>query len=187
MKNTDKKIPFERFRTYFLYFMVYCVLGWFYEVFLEVVVYRWGFSNRGLLFGPYLPIYGTGALLILLCTNSWLHKKIKLGKINITPVIAFVVIVIVTTVVELIVSYALEYTIGYWLWDYTSYKIQFEGRICLSASVRFGLGGLIIVYFIQPLLIRIKDALTENARIILFFIMFIPFCIEWIYVIFLKK
>ena len=49
----------------FLYFWVYAALGWVYEVFLEVVVYRWGFSNRGFLFGPYLPVYGVGALLIL--------------------------------------------------------------------------------------------------------------------------
>lgn len=183
----NKKLPLEGFRTYFLYFMAYCVLGWLYEVFLEVVVYRWGFSNRGLLFGPYLPVYGTGALLILACTNPWLHKKIKLGKINLTPVLAFLVIVIVTTVVELIVSYLLEWTIGYWLWDYTSYKIQFQGRICLSASVRFGLGGLIIVYFIQPFLVKLKEALTEKAKLILFFIMFIPFCLDWVHVIFFKK
>ena len=65
----NEKMPFERFRTYFLYFMAYCIIGWLYEVFLEVVIYRWGFSNRGLLFGPYLPVYGTGALLILACTS----------------------------------------------------------------------------------------------------------------------
>ena len=47
---------------YFLCFLSYSVLGWLYEVFLEVVVYRWGFSNRGVLFGPYCPIYGVGAL-----------------------------------------------------------------------------------------------------------------------------
>jgi len=41
---------------YFMYFMMYAVIGWLYEVFLEVVVYRWGFSNRGVLFGPYLPV-----------------------------------------------------------------------------------------------------------------------------------
>ena len=39
---------------WFLYFMMYSVIGWLYEVFLEVVVYRWGFSNRGVLFGPVL-------------------------------------------------------------------------------------------------------------------------------------
>lgn len=55
LKNTAK---------YFLFFVFYSVIGWLYEVFLEVVVYRWGFSNRGVLFGPYCVIYGFGALQI---------------------------------------------------------------------------------------------------------------------------
>ena len=50
---------------YFLFFVFYSVIGWLYEVFLEVVVYRWGFSNRGVLFGPYCVIYGFGALLLI--------------------------------------------------------------------------------------------------------------------------
>ena len=43
----------KKFAEYYLYFMMYSIIGWIYEVFLEVVVYRWGFSNRGVLFGPY--------------------------------------------------------------------------------------------------------------------------------------
>ena len=54
-------------RELFLCFWGYAVIGWCYEVFLEVVVYRWGFSNRGVLFGPYCPVYGVGAIAFLLC------------------------------------------------------------------------------------------------------------------------
>ena len=50
---------------YFLYFIMYSVFGWLYEVFLEVVVYRWGFSNRGVLFGPWCVVYGVGALILI--------------------------------------------------------------------------------------------------------------------------
>ena len=39
------------FKFYYLYFMMYSVIGWLYEVFLEVVVYKWGFSDRGILTG----------------------------------------------------------------------------------------------------------------------------------------
>ena len=65
-----KKDRIAGFQTWFLYFWTYCVLGWCYEVFLEVVVYRWGFSNRGFLWGPYLPVYGVGALLIAIA-DPW--------------------------------------------------------------------------------------------------------------------
>ena len=70
-----KKDRIAGFQTWFLYLWTYCVLGWCYEVFLEVVVYRWGFSNRGFLWGPYLPVYGVGALLILGCLG-----RLKTGR-----------------------------------------------------------------------------------------------------------
>ena len=56
----------EKLSRYFFYFMLYSIIGWIYEVFLEVVIYRWGYSNRGVLFGPYCVIYGVGALILLL-------------------------------------------------------------------------------------------------------------------------
>ena len=43
-----------------IWFFLYSVLGWLYEVFLEVVVYRWGFTNRGVLFGPTAPCTAWG-------------------------------------------------------------------------------------------------------------------------------
>lgn len=44
---------FPRIQRGFLYFLLYSFVGWVYEIFLEVVVYRWGYSDRGVLFGPY--------------------------------------------------------------------------------------------------------------------------------------
>ena len=49
----------------YLYFVAYSVVGRCYEVFLETVVYKWGFTNRGFLYGPYCPVYGFGMLLLL--------------------------------------------------------------------------------------------------------------------------
>ena len=66
----------SKIRPYIIYFMLYAMIGWIYEVFLEVVVYKWGFSNRGVLFGPWLPVYGFGALLFL-CTAYKLIKNKK--------------------------------------------------------------------------------------------------------------
>lgn len=49
-EKLKQAIP-KKFAEYFFYFILYSFIGWVYEVFLEVVVYRWGFSNRGVLFG----------------------------------------------------------------------------------------------------------------------------------------
>lgn len=174
----EKKTGMARFQTWFLYFWMYAALGWVYEVLLEVVVYRWGFSNRGFLFGPYLPVYGFGALLILACLRPLSRKPLHVGKVNVMPVIVFVAVVALTTVVELITSYLLEWTTGGWLWDYTRYSIQWQGRICLSASLRFGIGGMVILYGLQPLLEKGMARLGEKRRQVVFAVLFVLFVLD---------
>ncbi|HIY52653.1 MAG TPA: putative ABC transporter permease [Candidatus Agathobaculum merdavium] len=163
----------------FLYFWVYAALGWVYEVFLEVVVYRWGFSNRGFLFGPYLPVYGVGALLILAFLRGLSRREWRVGRVNLMPVVVFVSVVVLTTVVELIASYLLEWTTGGWLWDYTRYTIQWQGRICLSASLRFGVGGMIVLYGLQPLLEKGMARLGDKRKPV-FWVLFVLFAIDCI-------
>ena len=175
-----KKARIDAFQTWFLYFWTYCVLGWCYEVFLEVVVYRWGFSNRGFLWGPYLPVYGVGALLILGCLRGLTKKPLRIGRVNVMPAVVFLAVVVLTTVVELIASYLLEWTTGGWLWDYTRYAIQWQGRICLSASLRFGVGGMVILYLLQPLLEKGMDRLGDRRRRIVFAVLFTVFVLDCI-------
>lgn len=163
----------------FLYFWVYAALGWVYEVFLEVVVYRWGFSNRGFLFGPYLPVYGVGALLILAFLRGLSRREWRVGRVNLMPVVVFVSVVVLTTVVELIASYLLEWTTGGWLWDYTRYTIQWQGRICLSASLRFGVGGMIVLYGLQPLLEKGMARLGDKRKPV-FWVLLVLFAIDCI-------
>ena len=140
----------------FLCFWMYAVLGWCYEVFLEVVVYRWGFTNRGEMFGPYCPIYGVGALLFLLCFGRLMRKKDVKWLNIVKPLLIFLGCMAVATAVELAASYILEYTKGSWPWQtYARYKYNFQARIALSTSVRFGLGGLLFMYVVQPLFDRL--------------------------------
>ena len=173
-----KKDRIAGFQTWFLYFWTYCVLGWCYEVFLEVVVYRWGFSNRGFLWGPYLPVYGVGALLILGCLGRLKSRPLRVGRVNFMPAVVFLAVVALTTVVELIASYLLEWTTGGWLWDYTRYAIQWQGRICLSASLRFGVGGMVILYLLQPLLEKGIGRLSKKGRQTVFAVLFVLFVID---------
>lgn len=175
----EKQMRAAHFQIWFLYFWIYAALGWVYEVFLEVVVYRWGFSNRGFLFGPYLPVYGVGALLILVCLRPLSRKPLRVGHVNLMPAVVFVAVVALTTVVELIASYLLEWTTGGWLWDYTRYTIQWQGRICLSASLRFGVGGMVILYLLQPLLEKGVARLGDKRKPV-FWVLFVLFVQDWV-------
>ena len=146
---------------YFLFFVFYSVIGWLYEVFLEVVVYRWGFSNRGVLFGPYCVIYGFGALLLIFSLGGLQRKRIAIGKISVTPVLVFIGIVLIATAVELIGSYIMEAVKGEWLWDYRDYAFNFEGRIALNPSIRFGIGGMVFLYLLQPLFNKLAEKMPR--------------------------
>ena len=147
---------------WFLYFMMYSVIGWLYEVFLEVVGYRWGFSNRGVLFGPYCIIYGVGALLLLLTLGGLQKKKLYLGRLYVTPVFVFLGIMAVTTITELIGSYIMEAVTGGWMWDYERFAFNFQGRIALNPSIRFGIGGMIFLYLLQPVFEKITGHMNRR-------------------------
>ena len=148
---------------YFLYFIMYSVFGWLYEVFLEVVVYRWGFSNRGVLFGPWCVVYGVGALILIFSLSGLQKKKLYLGRIPVTPFLVFIGIVVITTIVELIASYIMEFTQGGWLWDYTRFSFNFQGRIALNPSIRFGIGGMVFLYLLQPLFRKLTDRMNGKV------------------------
>lgn len=158
-----KKNKLLQVSRWFLYFMMYSIIGWLYEVFLEVVVYRWGFSNRGVLFGPYCIIYGVGALLILLTLSGLKRKKFYIGKVCVTPVLVFLGIIAVTTITELIGSYIMEALTGRWMWDYHRFAFNFQGRVALNPSIRFGIGGMIFLYLLQPLFEKLIRRLSRRA------------------------
>lgn len=173
----------KKVQDYFLYFMFYSIIGWVYEVFLEVVVYRWGFSNRGVLFGPYCVVYGFGAVILLLTLSGLMKQKRKLGSVNITPVLVFIGIVVITTVIELIASYIMEFTMGEWMWDYTRFSFNFQGRIALNPSIRFGIGGMVILYLLHPLARKLTEKASTKAQRILaliFLIVLVADCIHLI-------
>ena len=169
---------FKKLQEYFLYFMLYSIIGWIYEVFLEVVVYRWGFSNRGVLFGPYCVVYGFGAVILIFSLYRLKTKKIAIGKIPITPVLVFVGIVLITTVVELIASYIM---------DYTRFSFNFEGRIALNPSIRFGIGGMIFLYLLQPLFYKAAEKLGEKKVSVISSVLALILIVDCIYTFLIKS
>ena len=130
-----EKSTLRKVEELFLFFLATSIIGWMYEVFLEVVVYRWGYSDRGVLIGPYCIVYGVGAIVLLLCLGKFMKKKIRIGKVNITPVLVFIGIMVIATAIELIASYIMEWTTGDWMWDYDRFWMNFEGRIALFRKI----------------------------------------------------
>ena len=177
-KSLNKKITYI-----ILTFMLYAFIGWIYEVILEFY-YGNGFVNRGFLFGPYLPVYGFGALLILLLLYKFSKKKLKIGKLSITPVLVFILIFLITTIVEYITGTILDIYLGTRLWDYSHYKFNINGLVCLSASTRFAIGGTTFIYILQPLFDKLINIMNVKVKNILAYGMVIIVVTDFILKIF---
>ena len=172
---------FSKIQNLIVYFSLYSIIGWCYEVFLEVVVYRWGFSNRGVLFGPYTPVYGFGALAFIILVYPIIRGKDLKKRLMLMPVV-FLLCMLIATAIELGTSYALEAITGSWPWQtYADYDINFQARIALSPSIRFGLGGVLFLYVLQPLFEKICNKLGEKGVRILALTMLFVFIVDCIF------
>lgn len=147
---------------WFLSFFMFSVIGWVYEVWVYWFELGYGYVNRGFLLGPYLPIYGFGGLLMLVTMGTLKQKRIEIGKISVTPLICFGLAVLIATAAELLTSYLMELAIGEFLWDYTNDIPNFQGRIALKSSLRFGILGVVGLYGLQPLLWKLDAAAREK-------------------------
>lgn len=134
-----------------LIFFILSFVGWLWEVSLHLVS-DGIFVNRGVLHGPWLPIYGFGSILILTLLYRFRSK----------PYLLFFMTIILCGIVEYSTSYYLEVANGMKWWDYTGYFLNINGRVCAEGLLVFGIGGMFVVYFVAPLLDNyIKKIKTE--------------------------
>ena len=83
------KNKYERVNNYIIYFILYAIIGWIYEVLLELLVWKHGFVNRGTLVGPWLPVYGVGALMFIFSIYPIIKEKPLRRKLILLPVVFF--------------------------------------------------------------------------------------------------
>ncbi|MBE6161349.1 MAG: hypothetical protein E7158_03935 [Firmicutes bacterium] len=142
-----------------IYFICFAFIGWIYEVILFLVEDHI-FVNRGVLYGPWLPVYGTGGLVIYYLFYRFKNKVIKVRNINIRPLLIFIYITITAVFIELLTTYICDFINSDWrtLWFYGDKFMNFEGRIALVPGLKFGLVGIIGVYLIVPLIDKIKNS-----------------------------
>ena len=96
--------------------------------------------NRGFLKGPWLPLYGSGAILVLWMTLPFQNS----------PVEVYVVGLVGATVLEYFTGEAMVRLFKVRYWDYSNQHFQYKGHICLSSSIAWGFLSIAMVYGIQP-------------------------------------
>ena len=147
-----------------MFFFSFSFVGWAYEVFLHIVL-EGRFVNRGTMFGPWLPIYGTGVLMILIILKP-LRKK---------PVTFFLVAMALAGALEYTTSWLLETFAHMKWWDYTNYFLNINGRVCLEGLLVFGLGGAAITYLIAPICNSLYNRIKPTLAVFICSILIILF------------
>ena len=124
----------------FLLLILYSFLGWCGEMVYCSIGQRKLCEKRGFLNGPLCPIYGHGALLVL----------VVLGQRWNNPISTFLIGMVLTSTVEYLTSYLMEKLFHMRWWDYSHHHFQLNGRICLLNSTLFGLACLVLRYVVHP-------------------------------------
>ena len=151
-------------------FFIFAFIGWSWEVLLHLVT-DGVFVNRGVNHGPWLPIYGTGGVLILILLYR-LRKK---------PSAHIFASIILCGVVEYFTSFVLELTKNTKWWDYSGYFLNVNGRICAEGLLVFALGGTAIVYALAPIIDNKIRKTNQKVLRVVCIILLIIFTADVIY------
>lgn len=138
---------------YFMLYILYSILGWLIEVILYLYKKR-KFINRGFLIGPYCPIYGKAALLVILLLTKYVDE----------PIALYVLSIFICSLVEYTGSFILEKIFKTSWWDYSNKRFNINGRICLETMLPFGVMGTLALYFLQPKIEYVVSLLSNNFK-----------------------
>ncbi|MDD7793252.1 putative ABC transporter permease [Clostridium sp. 'White wine YQ'] len=150
-----------------LLFFIYSLLGWVTEVIYQFYNKRY-FVNRGFLYGPLCPIYGTGIVSVVLLFNNF--------KSNI--LLLYVLSTVIISFIEYITGFILEKFFKSKWWDYTNEPFNLHGRICLSFSLVWGIAALVIIKFINPLISNIVSSFPKEFNIMISYILLLVFTLD---------
>lgn len=148
-----------------LMFLVYSFIGYIIEVLFCSYHENRLVINRGFLIGPWLPIYGSSVVLIYLLLYKYENDILAL----------FIMSMFTCSIMEFFTSLILEKIFKIRWWDYSSHKFNLDGRICLTNSIYFGLGGVALFYLFNPVVFSLFNLLSHNTLIIITFIFSILF------------
>ena len=142
---------------YTLFFLIYSFVGSLIETLYRLITEGQLYGIHGFLHHlPILPIYGFGALIVILLARKVRH-----------PFLLFVLSALAASVLEFVTSWGIEMVLGTRIWDYSNDPLNLFGRVDLFSSIGFGLVALLLVYYIHPLVSKLIKHLTQRTTIVI--------------------
>jgi len=124
---------------YIIFFAVYSLIGWVIELIYRFFAYH-KIVNPGILYGPFLPIYGIPAVGVVLITNT----------LNSNLITSSIIGMLFATLLEYASAVYCEKIIGIKFWDYSGDKFNYKGRVCLQYSLLWGVLIFILLFALHP-------------------------------------
>ncbi|MBR6472749.1 MAG: hypothetical protein IKS99_03335 [Firmicutes bacterium] len=133
------------FAQYFVEFIFYSFLGWIWEsIYCTIKEKHW--QDRGFLFGPYCPIYGS----CIVGAEILFTHIIKTDMQELSFPVIFIIAYLGSAAAEFGTSWVLEKRFHARWWDYSDMPLNIQGRICVPVSICFGIAGVFCVKVLIP-------------------------------------
>ncbi len=148
------------FSQWLFFFYIYCFIGWIWETcYVSVLQGKW--VNRGFMRGPFLPIYGSGAIIVLIFTLPFRTDAVAVYFIG----------MISATILEYCTGVVMEKLFHVRYWDYSNQPFNLKGHICLTSSLAWGAFSVILTLYghnpIERFVLRMNDNFVEFLVFIL--------------------
>ena len=153
-----------------LMFLLFSILGWFWELLYDFLKHG-VIANHGVLHGPWLPIYGGGGVFMYLVLNRFKNNSI----------IVFMGGFVFCTIIEYCTAVYLETFKHHKWWSYANMPFNIEGRICLLASIFFGISGLACIYLFAPRIKQLMKKFELKTITVICLAIFTIFVVDFIY------
>ncbi len=143
----------DKYLLIILLFFSYSFIGWCCEVILGLIREH-KFVNRGFLIGPVCPIYGIGGLLVIFLLKGYAHDRL----------IFFIMAIIICASLEYFTSYIMEKIFKNRWWDYSDFKYNINGRICLEFAIPFGVIAYVMYFILNPILFNLYNKIPIDLQ-----------------------
>ncbi|MBQ7274879.1 MAG: putative ABC transporter permease [Clostridiales bacterium] len=140
-------------------FFIYGFIGWVVEV-IYYGITEGKFINRGFLNGALCPVYGIGFYCVI-----WFFRPIM----DSFPMLFFGSAIVCTTV-ELIAGAVLYAIFHLRWWDYSDYRLNFKGFICLRFAIYWGIACSLGMYMLHPAVLKLINSIPPMARLVILFV-----------------
>ena len=155
------------FSTWLFFFYFYCFLGWVWETcYVSVLKAKW--VNRGFMRGPFLPIYGSGAIVVLIFT---LPFRTNAG-------LVFLVGMTSATLLEYFTGVVMEKMFHVRYGDYSSQRLNLNGHICVTSSLAWGVFSVILTLYGHTPIERFVMRMNENLLEVMVFVLTVYISID---------